>query len=254
MSKRSGGGSMVGGSALLGRPAVPSVNLIPASVDQARAGRAAQIKAIIAVALVVVLLGGGYVFLLSWKASADDRVEAAQAEADRLTAERAQYADVSAVVTALDEAQRSRVAAMGYEVKWAVLLGAMVESRPGDSLVGSISGLGMSAAQSLPPSTNVLVRPAVARMSVKIRATSMDSAAEWLAILNRTPELEGADYSLLEEVLEGDDLTAATLYDITCSAEINLLGLSGKVLEEDFLKWRDATIAALLTATQGGGQ
>jgi hypothetical protein len=246
VSKQSNGGrgpSLTGG-ALAGRPPIPAVNLMPASVDQAHANRALQAKILVVLCFVVILLGGGYVGVTFWKGTADARVTEAQEEAARLKTEKKQYAELIDVNRQLDEAKAAEVASMGYELRWADLLQVMVDTRPPGSLVASIGGLSMSASQELSPSTNVLARPAVGRLTIVLQVVDFVDAAQWLDTLDATPGLEMAHCGSYNWLEAGEGVG---VYEIQCSAEANLAGLSGKALPQEFNDW-------LTAQKEGGGE
>jgi Tfp pilus assembly protein PilN len=237
------------GGALAGRPPLPAVNLLPPSLGEAAASRALQTKLIAGLVALVALLGAGYLGVAWWKGQAEDRVTAAKAEAQRLAAEKKKFAELLAVERQLAEAQDAKVAATGYELKWPQLFKAMVDTRPEGSVVNSIAGVGMSATEIVSESPNPLVRPGVGRMTVVLTVPSLEAAAQWVVTLNATPGLENAGYVNLSR--EKDEATDTTRYKISCSAEINLIGLTGRSLPPEFLEWQVAATAAQL---EGGGQ
>jgi hypothetical protein len=242
--KASGGGQNLGISALAWRPALPAVNLLPPSVGEAAATRALQAKGLAALVLVVLLIGGGYAGLLLWKAGADGRVEAAELEKERLASERKQYAELMDVNEQLEQAEAARVAATAYELRWSELLQVMVDTRPTGSLVNAISGLGMSASQPIAASNNPLAPAGVGRLALELRVAALVDTGSWLRTLDATPGLEMAHCSSMVRV-EGEEPGSVVGFDVTCSAEVNLLGLTGKGLPDEFNEWRDTTAAEM---------
>jgi hypothetical protein len=207
-----------------------------------------QLKALVFLAVAVLAMGGGYVGLMVWKGGAEERVAAAEAEAEQLANAKKQYAELLEVNQQLQDTDNARVAAIGYELEWADLIQAMVDSRPAGSRVAVITGSGMSAGMELQASTNVLARPAVGRIMVGIRVTTLDEVAEWITTLDGTPGLEMATYSVIESP---EKENPGLYYDVTCSAEVNLLGLTGEVLPPEFTEWRDKTKAEIVAGTFG---
>ncbi|MDR1118364.1 MAG: hypothetical protein LBL01_03585 [Bifidobacteriaceae bacterium] len=230
------------GSALEGRPLLPAVNLLPPSVGEAAASRALQIRLVIGLVVLVALLGVGYFGLAFWKGQAEARVEAAEQEAARLASEKTKFAELIDVERQIKDAQDAKVAATAYELKWPELFKAMVDTRPEGSVVNSISGVGMSANQPVFQSSNVLARPSVGRMTVVLVVPTLQAAAQWVNTLNATPGLESAGYQNLTR--ETADAAGVAGYRISCSAEINLIGLTGKSLPPEFEEWRVKAIAA----------
>ncbi|MDR2454563.1 MAG: hypothetical protein LBD51_08555 [Bifidobacteriaceae bacterium] len=224
------------GGVLAGRPPLPAVNLLPPSVGQARESRALQVKLIVGLVAAVVVLAAGYVGLTIWKGAAYARVEAATQEATRLAEEKKQYDELIAVEQDLADAQDAKVAATAYEIKWPEMFQAMVDTRPEGSVVNNISGNGMSASSGLSSSSNVLARPAVGRMTMVLTVPSLQAAAQWVETLNATSGLESAGYQSLSRQVAEDGTVA---YKISCSADINLLGLTGKSLPEEFREWQE---------------
>ncbi|MDR3361078.1 MAG: hypothetical protein LBO20_10665 [Bifidobacteriaceae bacterium] len=246
-----GGAGSQGMSALGGRPRLPAVNLIPDSVGESKATRSLQVKGLVAFVVVVAALGAGYASLVFWKAGADERVEAAEAETTRLANEKKKYDEVISVNQQLKDAEAAMVVGTAYELRWSQLLQVMVDTRPDESLVNSISGAGTSATQIISPSEIVLARPGVGRLTVGIRVAQFPDTSEWIRTLNKTPGLEMGSCSAIERLEETADWDQP-VYDVACSAEVNLLGLTGKGLPDDFTEWRDKTMAEIEAAAAGG--
>jgi hypothetical protein len=74
-------------------------------------------------------------------------------------------------------------------------------------------------------------------MTINLTVPSLEAAAEWVDTLNATPGLENAGYQSLARQVEED---GTVVYRINCSANINLLGLTGKALPEEFRAWQQA--------------
>jgi Tfp pilus assembly protein PilN len=223
------------GNALSGRSPAPSINLIPPALGAAQANRALQLKALIGLGVAVLLFGGVYVWLTIWAGSAQSRVEAAEQESTRLVGEREKYTDLLRVQEQLAQAEAAEAAALGYELDWS-LLDQVVRTVPEGSVVRSIAGAGMSATQTITP-LNPIAATGVGRMSVELVLPEFRTSVTQLNILNATPGLSYAAYDSLTEGQGEDD--AERPFVIVCTADVSLLGLTGKALPAEFNEWKD---------------
>ncbi|MDR2567390.1 MAG: hypothetical protein LBC97_15275 [Bifidobacteriaceae bacterium] len=232
------------GSAMATRPRVPAVNLLPAYVANRQAGRALQVKALVALALVVLVLVAGYVGVSIWKGAADSRLAKAESEAQRLAEEKEQYAEVIKINEELKATGDALMVAVSYEIRWPELIYAMFDNVPDGSVVSSITLQGMSAGKTMSSSGNVLAPAAIGSATIMLDVPDMPGVSAWVRGFNSIPGLEFGTYSAAtkRETPRGEVWTA------TCSAQINLVGLVGNELfPKDFQEW-------LLTAqAQGAG-
>jgi hypothetical protein len=223
------------GSAVGSRPRVPSVNLLPPYVAKRQAGRATQIKAFVALALVIVVLGGIYVGLSMWKGGAEDRLADAKAEATRLAAAREQYAEVIAVNEELKMTENALAVAVSYEIRWPELIDAIFRDRPADAVVSTINFQGMSASEAPTAVDNVLAPARIGAVQLVIDVPELKGVAEWVNSFNAIPGLEYGGWTSVNA--KGSDSGSA--FTVTCSAQVNLVGLVGNVdvFPKDFQEW-----------------
>ncbi|MDR2253348.1 MAG: hypothetical protein LBD97_05730 [Bifidobacteriaceae bacterium] len=230
-------------SALAGRPAVPSVNLIPPYVAKRQAGRATQIKAVAVLVLVVLALAGGYVGISLWSGAAEDRLAAAEAEATRLAERRKQYAEVIQVSEELEMTKNALAAAVSYEIRWPDLIAAMFDNRPPDSRLAGFTLAGMSAGEAMASSDNVLAPARIGMVTLVIETPSLPATSAWLRSFNSIPGVEDGSYfsAVKQDGVRGE------IWVVNCTAQVNLVGLvGGAVFPEDFQEW--------LVASRAGGE
>src|SRR5665647_1688450 len=99
-------------------PLLPQVNLLPPEVKAAR-GLARLKKWLALVVLLALLVCAGIVLLaMLQQKDAEDDLGLQQAETERLMAEQARYAEVPAVLGALDRALAAREVGMSTEILW----------------------------------------------------------------------------------------------------------------------------------------
>ncbi|MDR0594565.1 MAG: hypothetical protein LBG60_15220 [Bifidobacteriaceae bacterium] len=235
-------------SALAGRPRLPAVDLIPSYVAKRQANRSLQIKAAVALVLLVLALGGGYVGISLWKGAAEDRLATAEAEAARLVKQKEQYAEVIQVNRDLEMTKSALMASMSYEIRWPALVEEMFRYMPEGVRLQSISLQGMSANDVIGASENVFAPPRIGTVTLSVFAPSLDAVSDWLDSFDLIPGLEDTTYYSLS----ADQSSLAVGEDggfvLNASTQINLIGLTGKgALPDDFKEW-------LFTAQQGGEQ
>jgi hypothetical protein len=70
-------------------------------------------------------------------------------------------------------------------------------------------------------------------ITITVFVATLEETSAWLDALAQIPGIEDASYSNITETTLGTQ----TGYTANCSAQINLLGLSGKVLGPQFEQW-----------------
>lgn len=113
-----------------GLVALPRVNLLPPEIAEQRRFRSLQLGMGAAVLAAVIGMGALFVVTTGSVAEAGDQVEVAAAEQSRLTAENAEFRDVTAVYARAASAEQMLVAAMGSEVRYSRLLSDLSLSVP----------------------------------------------------------------------------------------------------------------------------
>jgi hypothetical protein len=227
-------------SALMTRPKVPAVNLIPTDVARGHVRRRLQVLALLVAGAVVVAIGLVYGVLAVLRGEAKDRLADAKAESERIASERLEYRDVIAINERVALVEDALVTTMGYEVLWADLLQGILESKPDPSGLVSISVRSMSAGAAIAPTnSNPLARQGVGSISLTLQFTSTEDVVKWIQTLEAMPGVEYANYDTVASMggAEGE-----FQYTVQCTAQVDLSRLSGKVLGEDFRAWRDKTM------------
>jgi Tfp pilus assembly protein PilN len=235
-------------SAMMTRPKLPSVNLLPATVTQGHERRRLQILVLGVAGVVVVALVLGYFGLALWRGAARDRLADAKAESDRIAQQRLQYSDLIAITERLAAADAAYVTTMGYEVLWADLMEDILNSKPQPSGISSISVTSLSASDALSPIQNPLAPAGVGQIQIQIDVVNTDAAAEWVDIMNSMP---GVEYATWEAVSGRGGVNEENQFDYTvrCIAQVNLVRLSGEALGEEFQEWRQKMLHPELADT-----
>lgn len=124
-----------------------SVNLMPPTLRLRAAMRKAQAQAIIAMIVAVALIVGLFGLSTMERVSAESQLQASNQRAAAAEAQKAQYADVPGVYSAIAQAQKELSTAMSQEVQFSALLTNLgMKIPPNVSLTSATMTVGSAAA------------------------------------------------------------------------------------------------------------
>lgn len=166
--------------AALGVAPFPQVNLLPPEVRSRRQLGRTKIWLGIALLVVLLLIGLGYVVAALARASAADDLADAEAEVQRLMAQQAQYAEVPLVKGQIATAERARLMATETEVVWPEYIRAIQAVLPPGvtitQLATEMPGPGTDTMSSGSP----LDIPNVGALSFMAQARTLPDMAAWM--------------------------------------------------------------------------
>ncbi|WP_066462570.1 PilN domain-containing protein [Sanguibacter suarezii] len=215
-------------SSQLGAPRMPQVDLLPPEV---RAGRGlSQLKRLLAAGLVLVLIlaGGVYGWAQLADQSANDHLAESQDEASALVRERQKYAEVPAVLKALENITAARGFGMSTEIQWRPYIDAIAAVLPVNVSIDSFN-----VTQAAPLAPMVLPAEPTAQMgsgSVMFSARSL-TLADASLLLDALDSIPGfADPTLQSSTITEEDGTV--YYVVTATIQADTSALSLRFLEE----------------------
>jgi hypothetical protein len=181
----------------------------------------------------VAAIGIGQVGVMTLRGAAERALADEQAAAESLKRDREQYTELLELKDRIAASQAALTASMAYEIAWPVLLTELLKSKPEGAVVTAIGSSGMTATEAMSESANPLAPRRVGVIILRLRVPTLVGLAEWIDTLNATPGMEMADWTVAQ--LTQDDADGS--WDVTCSVNINLRGLSGRALPESFTQW-----------------
>jgi Tfp pilus assembly protein PilN len=155
---------------------LPRVNLLPPEVHEARKLRRLQVGLVSGVAAVAVLLGALYLTQVQAADSAKNDLAGATSTGQTLTAQKATYAAVPNVISAIDDAGTARAAAMSQDVQWYRYLNDLTYITPKNAWLTQLSVAftnGASSSAALSPG-------GIATVTVQGDAKNHVDVASWL--------------------------------------------------------------------------
>lgn len=165
------GGSSESSQLLLGAP--PAADLLPPEVGIARRSRGMR-RGIVAVAVLLMVASGGASAAAKYQAVAAEVALALEQERTvALIAEQAEFADVVAVQTEIEEREAARRVATGTEIDWQVFVTSIAEAMPADMVLRSVTAEGSSPMAGLAQAADPLQGPRVATVTCIVRSPVM---------------------------------------------------------------------------------
>ncbi len=223
LSKLSTGGGRK--STTLGGPPAPQVNLLPASVGDAKRDARLRKMLLAGLAGVIVLAGIFYYFAMLSEASAQEELDAANQQTSVLMKEKASLAYVPLVINQLGEAKLAEMLTMGGEVNWRGYIGAVTAILPPNTAVTDVVAASNAVGVPLPANVNVLAAPRVATITFTTRTASVPDTSAWLVALSTVQGFQDAFFTTA--ALTDDNGTI--FYEVTTVVEIDDTGLSNRL-------------------------
>jgi Tfp pilus assembly protein PilN len=203
-----------------GRAPLPRVNLLPPEVHEARKARRVQLGLGVAVAAVVLVLGGVYFTQAKAASSAKDDLASATAQGDTLQAQKAQYADVPRTLSAIDAAETARQVALSNDVLWYRYLNDLSYITPKNAWLDSVQ-IALSQS-STTIGANPVAHPGVATISVTGAAKQHTDVAKWLDAASKETAWVDAYFTDSEKT----DMNGTTFVKFSSTANVTADALS----------------------------
>ena len=195
---------------------LPQVNLLPPEVRAARGLKVVRRWLLAGLVLVAVLLAGGYFLSLTARAEAElERVEA-QEETAALQAEQAKYAEVPALLAALDNGITARQVGMSTEVDWRPYVDAMTAVLPANVSIESIMMSGATPVLLPAPAESPLFDQSVGQLTITGRAVALPDSVALIDALNSIPGFADAWVSASVR----SEVDGALFYAVTASVRV----------------------------------
>lgn len=168
---------------------LPQVNLLPPEVHAARGMRTTKRLLAMSLAGVVGLCALGYVASTFRAASAQSELGDAQARTSALMVEKAKYAEVPRVQSALASAQTAQQLGMSTEVQWRQYIDAITAVLPEGVSIDSFSTNGATPMTAATPPSNPLQAVSVGQIQFTARSLTLPDTAAWMDALDSVPGL-----------------------------------------------------------------
>lgn len=212
------------GKGALGAPLLPQVDLLPSEI---RAGRGfARTKRVLAGVVALSLLGAGglYLFVQDRNTTADEHLATAQDTAAKLSREKAQYAEATAVLSAIDQTATARALGMATEISWRPYLDAITAVLPEDVTITMFEVVNGSPVTPIIAGVDPLSPAGVGSVVFVAHSPSLPKAADWLDALESIPGF--SDATLQESRV--DALDADPFYEVTSTVQVGMEALAGR--------------------------
>lgn len=201
----------------------PRVNLLPPEVFAASKARGTRRLLVALVAVVVLLVGGGYAFAFLRAATAQADLAAAQGRTAALIAEQQQYADATRLATLVTASTTTRVLATSMEIIWADVFDEVAAFLPPNAF-SDWSAAGVSPWEAVPAPAGVLRQPRVASITLVISSpTPLDATA----LFRRLAGVEGFVDASIDKLVLAD---VGATYETTITINLGSASLSDRFL------------------------
>lgn len=198
-------------------PALPQVNLLPPEVKAAR-GLARLKKWLALVVLLALVVCAGIVLLaMLQQKDAEDDLGLQQAETERLMAEQARYAEVPAVLGALDRALAAREVGMSTEILWRPYLQAIAATTPEGVRIENLRVQGATPILLPSAPTDALSAWSVNTITFTAQSLVLPDTETWLRALATVPGFANPLFS--QATLTETD--GVVHYNVSATVQVN---------------------------------
>lgn len=194
----------------------PQVNLLPPEVRAARTLRVVKRWLGISLVFVVVLLAGVFGLSLLRLGIAETELAAAQADTATLQNEEKKYAEVPAVLTALEAAETVRELGMSTEVSWKPYLDAVTAVLPAEVSLKTITYTGATPETPAATPASPLLKPSVGVLQFSGRSLTLPDTAAMIDALNSVPGFSDA-WVTAAAITEAD---GTVFYEVESSVQV----------------------------------
>lgn len=195
---------------------IPKVNLLPIEILENRRFRRILALLGVAVAVVLLLVGGGTYLAQRGVTKANDQLTASQARVSELQAEEAKYAAVPQLRAQVDAAVAARRLAMATDVLWYRYLNDIDGARPTGVEVSDLT-VTLAAAASGGAATSPLASAGIGSMVLNGTADEYAEVASWLEAVNK---ITGISSSTLTSAAKAD---GTVTWSLTAVIDTNAL-------------------------------
>lgn len=209
---------------ILGAPALPQVNLLPASVREGRALQRTKVYLLLVVGVVLLAAILGYVASMLAVSSAQSELEIVQAETTRLQQKQSTFSEVPQVKSQIADTEAARSVGMASEVAWSTYVSAVLLQMPPGSVVTSITTTAMSPLDPPPVPADPLIPGGIASVAITHRSPTLPDTAAWLDVLNG---IEGMHDAQVATQAIGEE-EGVVYYEVTTTVQLSAEALSGR--------------------------
>ena len=211
------------GTASLGAPLLPQVNLLPEEIRTRRTlgtVRRWTAASLAATALVVAAATGAAVVE---RGIAEDELAQADAETTQLIAQQQPFSDVTTVRTEVASVTDARAAVLAGEILWSAYLDAFVAMTPDGVRISGLDYLGATPVAPAPAPADPLVAAGVGSLTFTAVAREIPDTATWAEALETVPGYSDARISSAELT---DHAGGEFRYTVTGSVQVDVAALS----------------------------
>lgn len=213
----------------LGAAVRAQVNLLPPEVRSRRALGKVKVQLGLALLLVVLLCGLGFVWASFQERGAASDLDAAKDDVQSLMDQQAKYADVPLVKGQVAAAEAARTFGMSTEVLWSDYIAKILAILPPNAKIESISSMMPSPMEAGMVEVNPLADPGVGSLTFTTRSPTIPDAATWIEGLDSIPGFSDAVYS----VAEIQDKDGTSYYETTSVVQVNETAFAGRFAEQE---------------------
>ncbi|MBO1769326.1 hypothetical protein [Agrococcus sp. TF02-05] len=186
---------------LLGGP--PAAELLPPEVGAARRSRGIR-RGIVAVAVLLMVASGGASAAAKYQAlSAEVELALEQERTASLIARQAEFADIVAAQTEIEEREAARRVATGTEIDWQVFVSGIEAAMPADMVLHSLEVTGSSPMAGLAQPADPLQGARVATVTCIVRSPAMLTVPDVVDLMGGLTGFVDAQVPLSELKPEG---------------------------------------------------
>ena len=208
----------------LGAPPAPQVDLLPPEVLEGRGF--ARLKRILLGVMVgsLVLAGGMYVYVVNEHSAAEEHLAEAQDTAAQLSREKAQYSEVTAVISAIRQAETARAFGMAPEIAWRPYIDAVAAVLPDDVSIVTIEVTNGSPLAPVVAATDPLGAPGAGSMLMVLNSPSVPVSSELVDAVEGIWGLQDPAIQTTAAI----DLDGDPYYETTMTIQVGAEALAGR--------------------------
>ena len=213
-------------------PMLPGVNLLPPEVHQGRAARRLRSWLFLGVAVVLAFVVVGVVWATGEVTAAEERLQLAEDENERLRAEETDYWEVPIVLAELDNAEQAENVGMWREILWEPYALEILGILPDDVSISSYNVQNPGAVEGILTPRHPLETESYSSIEFHGHTYIRPDVADWIEAIESVDAFEHAWVDFIE--LEGElDGLPATEYSFSGSVEVNGVALSERYLPDE---------------------
>jgi hypothetical protein len=224
----------------------PRADLLPLEIKAEARARSQRRLMVALVALVAVVIAGGYVLAQVIALGSAVRLMEANEKTALLVAEQAEYIEVRQIGDQVVTTEAARRVAMATEIDWKSYLTQVTATLPADTTIASFAATSATAIADFTPSTAAFAKPRVAEMTVTATSSSLTSIADWADNLESLPGFVDA----LATPITGVD----GAYSVSMVIHLDQGALANRFAVDNEEATADATTPEGDTATEGASE